>query len=62
MKAESTIRRELRQVEEAQRHATTEQEKREMYGAAQALAWALGGNYMAPHRLVTPWEDVPDGD
>lgn len=59
MKAESTMRAELKRVEEAGRRATSESEKREMYGAAQALAWALGGNYMAPHCLAT--QELNDG-
>lgn len=60
MKAESTIRRELRKAEQALSEeieantgalGLTESEVRrraELYGTQQALAWALGMDAMAP--------------
>ncbi len=48
-RTEVALRRELARLERLQKGAH-EQDREALYGAVQALAWALGGNYMAPSR------------
>jgi len=53
MKAESTLRRELNRIHRVLTNsALTNDERRELYGARQALAWALGENACNPAQLV----------
>ena len=56
MKAQGTIERELRRVKKAKELAyflneTAAQD--ELYGAQQALSWALGENAMAPAKAFS---------
>jgi hypothetical protein len=50
MKSELSIRRELRRVEKAKKNASQHTDFHALFGAEQALAWALGRNAMAPAR------------
>lgn len=58
MKSESTLRRELTRVQRALdaspvlRKLTPEEAQAEQYGAMTALAWALGQDTCAPHKLA----------
>ncbi len=66
MKAESTLRRELGRIHRLLRNpALSNDERHEMYGARQALAWALGENANAPGLLAAvmlrPLREVSDG-
>jgi len=57
MKAESTIKRELRRVRQQTRVAYDAGDRGAedwLYGADVALSWALGHNTMAPARAFTP--------
>lgn len=49
MKAESTIRKQLAKVRAEQERATHPDDREALYGAAQALAWALGQDAMPPY-------------
>ncbi len=55
MKAESTIRRELRKVEAALHEEPLHHRDNDaLYGAMTALSWALGQDTMAPAKAFSP--------